>query len=190
MKDSELEQIKNKYLRLVEKRDRLKTIKDKMKELEKVPEILEYKKMYDEYNQCTKNMPYDEFEGKTNKDLAYYATEGFNVTPTNNIYFYIASGIMDEDDEIEYVDAVKDNAVEYIFANIEELHNYKKIKHADLQEFLENNVVIYPQQKSDCAFCYQIARENFFVKAIALGQDTAVEEYKRYVKTGYPWKKM
>lgn len=187
MKDSELIKIRKTYEDLIKKRDRLKSINDRMKELEQMPEIQEYMKLYKEYDFSTRNALYSDFDGKTNEELACCAVSMNSITPTNNIYFYVATGIM-YNGEIEYIDKISEEAIEFVFANIEEFKKYKKVKPDELQKFLENNIVIYPTQKTDCHFCYQIAHNDFLAKSVIKGQEKAVEEYKEYAKTGYPWK--
>ena len=68
--------------------------------------------------------------------------------------------------EIEYVDETSKDAIEFIFANIEEYETYKKVNPDELEDFLKNNIVVYPKEKCDCQFCYQLARDNFLATSV------------------------
>ena len=187
MTDSELLKIKEEYDRLVKKRNELKKVKDRMAELEKIKEIQEYIELYKKYESSCRNALDENLEQKTNFDLACRAVTTSNITPTTNIYCYIATCKRNEDGDLEEVEKYSSNMDVAVFANIESLKSKTYVIPSELQTFINNNVIIYPQDHSiDGSTCFYYAQEDFFATSVIEGKEKAIEKCKRYAKKGYP----
>ncbi len=190
MKDNELLKVKKDYDSLVMERDRLKAIKERMLELEKIEGVLEYVELYEKYRHGCANALDENLDKKTNEDLAYRSAHIENiVTPTTNIYCYIATCKKDEDGDLEEIKIGSKDAEVVIFANIEAYKEYKKVKIEDLTDFINNNIVIYPEEIIDCGQCYDVAQKEFFATSVIEGQDVAVQKFTEYSKKKYPWRR-
>lgn len=188
MKNKELLKIKEDYNNLVQERDRLKKIKDRMLELEKIEGVLEYAALCEKYRYGCANALNEDLDKKTNEDLAYRSAHFENiVTPTTNIYFYLGTYKRDDDGDFEEIEINASDAEFVRFANIEAYKVDKKVNIDELKDFINNNIIIYPEEINDCGLCYDDAQKEFFATAIIEGQDKAIEKFKEYSKKRYPW---
>ena len=189
MTDEQLEKIRKKYEKMIGDRDMLKATSDRMHELEQMPEVKEYKELLEKYNGYH-GFHRDDIVDRTDYDILSRLAHTCTITPTTNIYFYAATKVKYINGDSDFVDeAAKDDIVlAYYFKNAETEHNvFTIVLPEELEEFNKNNVVIYPTNKYDSGTFYQEANDYFIVTEVEKGKEEAVEEFKQYAKTGYPW---
>lgn len=189
MKDNELTNLRKTYMKMTGDRDRLKSIEDRMKELEANPLVKEYKKLSEEYKGYH-GFYRDDIVGRTDNDILCRLARTGSITPTTNVYFYAATQVKCSDGETDYVDEASEDDVVllYLFKKAETGHNeFTRILPDELEEFVKDNIVIYPTNKYDSGTFYQDANEYFIAKEISEGEEKALEEFKQYALKGYPW---
>ncbi len=188
MKEIEFKKLKEEYNELIKDRDKLKTIKDRMAELEKMPEIQEYIKLSSQVNMYTHGYISD-FEKRTNPEIISEIVASGKITPTSDIYYYLGSSMKYDDGYTEIVDEKRDDAEYYKFCNIEEKYDAGSVSviPSKLETFKANHIVVFPTVLHDCRLSYTLAKNEFFNIYFNEGYLEATAKFMEYAKTGYPW---
>lgn len=185
MKENELVAIKQDYERLIKTRDEFNNMKKRIKELEKIKEVQEYINLSKKYEFALENSFYNNLDKKSDEELLDLSFHINKITPTTNIYFYIASYKFNGQGAIERVDKNSKDMDYVSFINIESLKDTIRVNSTDLEEFIDNNIIIYPPSINDSffsSFYFKKIQKDYFETLITDGQEKAVSKCKKYSK--------
>ena len=92
MLDTELQQLRDKYNSLIEEKERLIYLSNKIKELKKLPVIQEYLESTKEYKQIrSKDYTNDGLENQPNSYFVRNAFSHLDITPRNDYFVYMGT---------------------------------------------------------------------------------------------------
>lgn len=185
MTNKEMEKIKNRYNTLISIKQRLLSLNKKIEELEQEPIIRKYLDLQTQLENEKLSFYYVSLQ-LSNDDILRKIIENIETTNTNNIYTYIGTYQVNNEQKKESssdfsVSYDNPNASYRLYRNIEIPSEEKKIMIALQLEFEQQNIVLYPPKGVNSDTYFTDIRNMYFNTAIKYGQGKALEKvlYKK-----------
>lgn len=187
MKKEELELLREAYKSLIRQKEEIIELERKIKLFEKLPDVKEYIKAINLYNEKTYKK-----NNMEKKDNSYFINRVINthkITPTNDIYVYI--GTYKYSDEIDIVHCSNDilvdrnnNKADYcVYYNLEvsshSLNSSVEIPYTKADEFEKNHNVIFPNNILKGKKYFYDLQNEYFETAILESEEKALEKIRK-----------
>lgn len=187
MKKEELELLREAYKSLIRQKEEIIELERKIKLFEKLPDVKEYIKAINLYNEKTYKK-----NNMEKKDNSYFINRVINthkITPTNDIYVYI--GTYKYSDEIDIVHCSNDilvdrnnNKADYcVYYNLEvsshSLNSSVEIPYTKADEFEKNHNVIFQNNILKGKKYFYDLQNEYFETAILESEEKALEKIRK-----------
>ena len=188
MKENEYKILKDEFTRLTRDRDKLKKSNIEMETLKEIAQVRQYIELQRKRNN------YSVFvyglENKTDFEIVRDIRRNIKITPTTDIYYYVGSAMEKDDDILDLVDEIKCDAAYHGFYNIEEQYGngIVSVVPAKLESFKASHIVVFPTMLRECHLSFNEASTEFLEIVLTEGEGKAIQKFKEYARTGYPWK--
>ena len=173
MNSNELEQLKEEYKRLIDKRNELNNLialKKRLENSDVVKSYFEVLKKIEEYEDQS-------ITKATNKVLIDKIIEKMKIKLSNGIYVYF--GTYKDIAYREYLVNEFDSSAQYrLYVDIEKPYSFAGIEVPieECEEFEKNHIILMPKNLGDRKRMYDEARVKFFETCIVEGQEKAIQK--------------
>lgn len=193
MLDTELQQLRDKYNSLIEEKERLIDLSNKIKELKKLPVIQEYLESTKEYKQIrSKDYTNDGLENQPNSYFVRNAFSHLDITPRNDYFVYMGTYRHTTEVDIEHgandIEVSRnDKSADYvIYYNLEaRTHSIDSsviIPYSEADKFESTHKIIFPKNTLFKEKYFYDLQEEYYETAILESQEEAINKINKLVR--------
>lgn len=193
MLDTELQQLRDKYNSLIEEKERLIDLSNKIKELKKLPVIQEYLESTKEYKQIrSKDYTNDGLENQPNSYFVRNAFSHLDITPRNDYFVYMGTYRHTTEVDIEHgandIEVSRnDKSADYvIYYNLEaRTHSIDSsviIPYSEADKFESTHKIIFPKNTLFKEKYFYDLQDEYYETAILESQDDAINKINKLVR--------
>lgn len=193
MLDTELQQLRDKYNSLIEEKERLIDLSNKIKELKKLPVIQEYLESTKEYKQIrSKDYTNDGLENQPNSYFVRNAFSHLDITPRNDYFVYMGTYRYTTEVDIEHgandIEVSRnDKSADYvIYYNLEaRTHSIDSsviIPYSEADKFESTHKIIFPKNTLIKEKYFYDLQEEYYETAILESQEDAINKINKLVR--------
>ena len=187
MLDTELQQLRDKYNSLIEEKERLIYLSNKIKELKKLPVIQEYLESTKEYKQIrSKDYTNDGLENQPNSYFVRNAFSHLDITPRNDYFVYMGTYRHTTEVDIEHgandIEVSRnDKSADYvIYYNLEaRTHSIDSsviIPYSEADKFESTHKIIFPKNTLIKEKYFYDLQDEYYETAILESQEDAINK--------------
>ncbi len=193
MLDTELQQLRDKYNSLIEEKERLIDLSNKIKELKKLPVIQEYLESTKEYKQIrSKDYTNDGLENQPNSYFVRNAFSHLDITPRNDYFVYMGTYRYTTEVDIEHgandIEVSRnDKSADYvIYYNLEaRTHSIDSsviIPYSEADKFESTHKIIFPKNTLFKEKYFYDLQDEYYETAILESQEEAINKINKLVR--------
>lgn len=193
MLDTELQQLRDKYNSLIEEKERLIDLSNKIKELKKLPVIQEYLESTKEYKQIrSKDYTNDGLENQPNSYFVRNAFSHLDITPRNDYFVYMGTYRHTTEVDIEHgandIEVSRnDKSADYvIYYNLEaRTHSIDSsviIPYSEADKFESTHKIIFPKNTLFKEKYFYDLQDEYYETAILESQEEAINKINKLVR--------
>lgn len=193
MLDTELQQLRDKYNSLIEEKERLIYLSNKIKELKKLPVIQEYLESTKEYKQIrSKDYTNDGLENQPNSYFVRNAFSHLDITPRNDYFVYMGTYRHTTEVDIEHgandIEVSRnDKSADYvIYYNLEaRTHSIDSsviIPYSEADKFESTHKIIFPKNTLIKEKYFYDLQDEYYETAILESQEDAINKINKLVR--------
>lgn len=193
MLDTELQQLRDKYNSLIEEKERLIDLSNKIKELKKLPVIQEYLESTKEYKQIrSKDYTNDGLENQPNSYFVRNAFSHLDITPRNDYFVYMGTYRYTTEVDIEHgandIEVSRnDKSADYvIYYNLEaRTHSIDSsviIPYSEADKFESTHKIIFPKNTLFKEKYFYDLQDEYYETAILESQEDAINKINKLVR--------
>lgn len=193
MLDTELQQLRDKYNSLIEEKERLIDLSNKIKELKKLPVIQEYLESTKEYKQIrSKDYTNDGLENQPNSYFVRNAFSHLDITPRNDYFVYMGTYRYTTEVDIEHgandIEVSRnDKSADYvIYYNLEARTNSIDssviIPYSEADKFESTHKIIFPKNTLIKEKYFYDLQDEYYETAILESQEDAINKINKLVR--------
>lgn len=193
MLDTELQQLRDKYNSLIEEKERLIYLSNKIKELKKLPVIQEYLESTKEYKQIrSKDYTNDGLENQPNSYFVRNAFSHLDITPRNDYFVYMGTYRYTTEVDIEHgandIEVSRnDKSADYvIYYNLEaRTHSIDSsviIPYSEADKFESTHKIIFPKNTLIKEKYFYDLQDEYYETAILESQEDAINKINKLVR--------
>ena len=193
MLDTELQQLRDKYNSLIEEKERLIYLSNKIKELKKLPVIQEYLESTKEYKQIrSKDYTNDGLENQPNSYFVRNAFSHLDITPRNDYFVYMGTYRHATEVDIEHgandIEVSRnDKSADYvIYYNLEaRTHSIDSsviIPYSEADKFESTHKIIFPKNTLIKEKYFYDLQDEYYETAILESQEDAINKINKLVR--------
>ena len=193
MLDTELQQLRDKYNSLIEEKERLIDLSNKIKELKKLPVIQEYLESTKEYKQIrSKDYTNDGLENQPNSYFVRNAFSHLDITPRNDYFVYMGTYRHTTEVDIEHgandIEVSRnDKSADYvIYYNLEaRTHSIDSsviIPYSEADKFESTHKIIFPKNTLIKEKYFYDLQDEYYETAILESQEDAINKINKLVR--------
>lgn len=193
MLDTELQQLRDKYNSLIEEKERLIDLSNKIKELKKLPVIQEYLESTKEYKQIrSKDYTNDGLENQPNSYFVRNAFSHLDITPRNDYFVYMGTYRYTTEVDIEHgandIEVSRnDKSADYvIYYNLEaRTHSIDSsviIPYSEADKFESTHKIIFPKNTLIKEKYFYDLQDEYYETAILESQEDAINKINKLVR--------
>ena len=193
MLDTELQQLRDKYNSLIEEKERLIDLSNKIKELEKLPVIQEYLESTREYKQIrSKDCTNDGLENQPNSYFVRTAFSHLDITPRNDYFVYMGTYRHTPEVDIEHgandIEVSRnDKSADYvIYYNLEaRTHSIDSsviIPYSEADKFESTHKIIFLKNTLFKEKYFYDLQDEYYETAILESQEEAINKINKLVR--------
>lgn len=193
MLDTELQQLRDKYNSLIEEKERLIYLSNKIKELKKLPVIQEYLESTKEYKQIrSKDYTNDGLENQPNSYFVRNAFSHLDITPRNDYFVYMGTYRHTTEVDIEHgandIEVSRnDKSADYvIYYNLEARTNSIDssviIPYSEADKFESTHKIIFPKNTLIKEKYFYDLQDEYYETAILESQEDAINKINKLVR--------
>lgn len=193
MLDTELQQLRDKYNSLIEEKERLIDLSNKIKELKKLPVIQEYLESTKEYKQIrSKDYTNDGLENQPNSYFVRNAFSHLDITPRNDYFVYMGTYRHTTEVDIEHgandIEVSRnDKSADYvIYYNLEaRTHSIDSsviIPYSEADKFESTHKIIFPKNTLFKEKYFYDLQDEYYETAILGSQEEAINKINKLVR--------
>lgn len=193
MLDTELQQLRDKYNSLIEEKERLIDLSNKIKELKKLPVIQEYLESTEEYKQIrSKDYTNDGLENQPNSYFVRNAFSHLDITPRNDYFVYMGTYRHTTEVDIEHgandIEVSRnDKSADYvIYYNLEaRTHSIDSsviIPYSEADKFESTHKIIFPKNTLFKEKYFYDLQDEYYETAILESQEEAINKINKLVR--------
>lgn len=193
MLDTELQQLRDKYNSLIEEKESLIYLSNKIKELKKLPVIQEYLESTKEYKQIrSKDYTNDGLENQPNSYFVRNAFSHLDITPRNDYFVYMGTYRHTTEVDIEHgandIEVSRnDKSADYvIYYNLEaRTHSIDSsviIPYSEADKFESTHKIIFPKNTLIKEKYFYDLQDEYYETAILESQEDAINKINKLVR--------
>ena len=193
MLDTELQKLRDKYNSLIEEKERLIDLSNKIKELKKLPVIQEYLESTKEYKQIrSKDYTNDGLENQPNSYFVRNAFSHLDITPRNDYFVYMGTYRYTTEVDIEHgandIEVSRnDKSADYvIYYNLEaRTHSIDSsviIPYSEADKFESTHKIIFPKNTLIKEKYFYDLQDEYYETAILESQEDAINKINKLVR--------
>ena len=193
MLDTELQKLRDKYNSLIEEKERLIDLSNKIKELKKLPVIQEYLESTKEYKQIrSKDYTNDGLENQPNSYFVRNAFSHLDITPRNDYFVYMGTYRHTTEVDIEHgandIEVSRnDKSADYvIYYNLEaRTHSIDSsviIPYSEADKFESTHKIIFPKNTLIKEKYFYDLQDEYYETAILGSQEDAINKINKLVR--------
>lgn len=193
MLDTELQQLRDKYNSLIEEKERLIDLSNKIKELKKLPVIQEYLESTKEYKQIrSKDYTNDGLENQPNSYFVRNAFSHLDITPRNDYFVYMGTYRHTTEVDIEHgandIEVSRnDKSADYVIYYNLEARNHSIdssviIPYSEADKFESTHKIIFPKNTLFKEKYFYDLQDEYYETAILESQEEAINKINKLVR--------